>query len=332
MNNEPKLTVGIPTYNGIRYIREALDGVIAQCLKLPPGRVEILISDNASTDGTGELMLNYREKHPGLISYFRNDANLGPSRNGELLFARARGEYVWLLSDDDAFTDNALERVLGVLDKYGDLAIVFCNYAVYDVNLKNLVPDTRENINEDALCENGDEFFIKTRFLCGLMSSVIIRRRDWLETGKLTVEGFIFFEVIVKTLARGFRSYIIADKLVKLRVGNARWGYKYYGYGFNLIRMFKSMPALGYSKKTAGYMIGNMKKANLRALLIANAAGLNNKMKMAEELISAYGNYPSFWMLDLPALFIPNFICRFLYISAKGIRDGVRALKSLRRK
>jgi len=54
-----KLTIAIPTYNGARYIREALDSIISQLDDIDE-EVEIVISDNASTDQTPEIIENYR--------------------------------------------------------------------------------------------------------------------------------------------------------------------------------------------------------------------------------------------------------------------------------
>lgn len=72
---KPVLSIAIPTYNGAKYIREALDSIITQ-LDDVDEEVEIVISDNASTDQTPEIISEYQKKYP-FIKYFRNDENLG---------------------------------------------------------------------------------------------------------------------------------------------------------------------------------------------------------------------------------------------------------------
>lgn len=74
----------------------------------------MLISDNASTDGTKNLVEGQQAAGVSL-TYFRNDTNLGADRNFVQCFQRARGKYLQLLGDDDVLLEGALERILGVL-------------------------------------------------------------------------------------------------------------------------------------------------------------------------------------------------------------------------
>ena len=60
------VSIGIPVYNGEKYIREALDSVLAQTYQ----NIEVIISDNASTDRTQAICVDYSKRHPR-INYFR---------------------------------------------------------------------------------------------------------------------------------------------------------------------------------------------------------------------------------------------------------------------
>ena len=71
------VTIGIPTYNGSAYIREALDSVISQITDDLKHRVDILVSDNASTDGIGDIIKMYQASYPVKIEYSRNNTNIG---------------------------------------------------------------------------------------------------------------------------------------------------------------------------------------------------------------------------------------------------------------
>ena len=93
-NLSPLFSICIPTFNR----REMLSQALHSALKQTYGNIEIIVSDNASTDGTAEMVANFRD---GRIRYFRNDTNRGPAANWEQCVHLARGEYFSWLQDDD---------------------------------------------------------------------------------------------------------------------------------------------------------------------------------------------------------------------------------------
>ena len=82
----PKVSIGLPVYNGERYLAAALDGILRQTFE----DFEIVISDNASTDRTREICSEYCKKD-GRIRYSRNDTNIGSARNFNRVFELSRG-------------------------------------------------------------------------------------------------------------------------------------------------------------------------------------------------------------------------------------------------
>lgn len=106
-----KLTIAIPTYNRCALLYQTLESVIGQRSE----EVEILVSDNASSDETEVMMRKYsKEKN---IRYYRNSENLGMDRNFLNCLQKARGEYVHLLSDDDILLPGAIKKILSLIDK-----------------------------------------------------------------------------------------------------------------------------------------------------------------------------------------------------------------------
>src|SRR2546425_9420098 len=92
----PQVSVGLPVYNGERYLAEALDSLLTQSYE----DFELIICDNASTDRTGEIARSYAAKDKR-VRYARNDKNLGAGGNFRRGFALASGEYFrWAASDD----------------------------------------------------------------------------------------------------------------------------------------------------------------------------------------------------------------------------------------
>lgn len=110
MSKEILLTIAIPTYNRAEHLRAQLERL---CSQQHPG-VELLVSDNASADNTREVVASFAGKLPGL-TYLRNAENVGFDRNIIRLYAGAKGQYIWFLSDDDAVLPGAVTNVLALL-------------------------------------------------------------------------------------------------------------------------------------------------------------------------------------------------------------------------
>jgi glycosyltransferase involved in cell wall biosynthesis len=90
------VTIAIPTYQRAAQLRRAIESVLAQ--EYEP--VELVIADNASTDGTRELCEDYTARHPS-VRYVRHATNVGPTANFQHLRTLARGDYFLFLGDDD---------------------------------------------------------------------------------------------------------------------------------------------------------------------------------------------------------------------------------------
>jgi glycosyltransferase involved in cell wall biosynthesis len=98
----PEVSVYIQTYQQIAYIRDAIDGVLAQ---RTPFELEIVIADDCSSDGTREVLAEYRDRHPELIRLLLPERNLGPTEIFRHAVAELRGRYVAWLDGDDYWTD-----------------------------------------------------------------------------------------------------------------------------------------------------------------------------------------------------------------------------------
>jgi len=98
----PEVSVYIQTYQQLAYIRDAIDGVLEQ---RRPFELEIVIADDCSTDGTRQVVTEYRDRHPELIRLLLPERNLGPTAIFRRGLAETRGRYVAWLDGDDYWTD-----------------------------------------------------------------------------------------------------------------------------------------------------------------------------------------------------------------------------------
>ncbi len=118
-DNHPRVSIGLPVYNGENYLAEAIDSILAQTFT----DLELLISDNASTDRTEAICRAYAAQDERVI-YVRNEKNMGASYNYNRLVPMARGEYFKWGAHDDLITPDFLQRCVDVLD--ADESIVLC--------------------------------------------------------------------------------------------------------------------------------------------------------------------------------------------------------------
>lgn len=126
---DPLITVLITTYNYGRFVREAIDSVLAQ--QFPPETVEIVVVDDGSTDDTAERIAEYGSR----VRYFRKE-NGGQASALNLGFAEARGEIVALLDADDQFLPEKLARVAEAFGTDPAVGIVIHPMTEWDVNSK----------------------------------------------------------------------------------------------------------------------------------------------------------------------------------------------------
>lgn len=124
-----RLSVVIPTYNRVAYLKQTIESALQQDYD----DFEIVVSDNASTDGTQELLCQYTV-HPA-VRYFRNNSNIGMVPNWRrAVFELARGDWFVLLSDDDYLIDRKyLRKVSDLISAKPDLALIYADgYLLYE--------------------------------------------------------------------------------------------------------------------------------------------------------------------------------------------------------
>jgi len=109
---KPFLSITIPTYNRVDCLKKAVGAILEQVGEDP--QVELVISDNGSTDGTFAFGIDCAGRYPR-VRYFRNEANEGFDTNVLACVQRAEGTYISFFSDDDLpaprFFENVLKRL-----------------------------------------------------------------------------------------------------------------------------------------------------------------------------------------------------------------------------
>ena len=117
MAAEPKVSVVMSVYNGAKYLREAVDAVLAQTFS----QFELIIVDDGSVDGTQEILAGCSDAR---IRLLRNDRNLGPAVARNRALAAARGEYIAIQDADDASAPARLATHFAYLRPHPDVVLL----------------------------------------------------------------------------------------------------------------------------------------------------------------------------------------------------------------
>jgi hypothetical protein len=115
--NEPLVTIAVPTFNRASLLKRCITSALAQTYP----RFEVLVSDNASSDDTAEVLRGFRCERLRVI---RQQSNIGLLPNWNACLAATRGEYVVIMSDDDTIETWHLERCVGLVAGRPEIPIV----------------------------------------------------------------------------------------------------------------------------------------------------------------------------------------------------------------
>lgn len=214
-----KLSICIATFNRASCIGETLDSLIPQLTD----RVEIVVLDGGSTDGTEELMRRYAGNCPRL-RYFRQATNHGVDRDFDRAVELAAGEYCWLMSDDDLLKPGAIQAVLKAA--HYDPSLIIVNAEVRNKDFSELIEPRRLRFQSDReyAPNEMDRLLRETGEYLTFIGCVVIARSLWLERERAAYYGslFIHFAVIFQK-PLPCNAIVIAQTLVSIRYGNAMW-------------------------------------------------------------------------------------------------------------
>lgn len=119
MNAPPRLSIGLPVYNGENYLAESLEALLGQSYE----DFELIISDNTSTDGTASICRRY-EKQDSRIRYVAQPRNIGCAPNHNYVVQQARGELFKWASHDDLWARDFLKCCIDALDEFPHVVLV----------------------------------------------------------------------------------------------------------------------------------------------------------------------------------------------------------------
>jgi len=213
MKKRPFFSIVIPTYNRANDLRMAVNSILKQDFD----DYEIIISDNASTDNTKKICKLFNDER---IKYLRNKTNIGFNRNLYKVIKAAKGQYVFMLGDDDfILKKSTLTNVFNKIKKnnYGIIRLKF----IYQDLFKNLFSLYFKNIKSANFKKNKNNIeiieFLNNEAIYSFISGLIFKNNKniriyEIENSKMSnIEISNFWLVFLFSATKSFGAYIDLD-------------------------------------------------------------------------------------------------------------------------
>ncbi len=246
----PILSICIPTFNRADLLKLALQSLLPQVAELK-GKVEVIVSDNCSTDHTQQVVEIMQRNGP--IRYYRNSTNIGAARNINCVASElAAGEFCWILGDDDMIIQGKLSKLVGIIEAHSHIDYFFVNYCQQWVEVRNrLIVEKNSSYSptpQESMCQDFSERLMpnwlqilsidaqKPAELHTAIVCHVFRRSIWraeIDPIKLNainpdklISSFDTDFLHINVLARatlGKPVYYIGDPCVLLGIGHQEW-------------------------------------------------------------------------------------------------------------
>jgi glycosyltransferase involved in cell wall biosynthesis len=204
------LSICIPTYNRCTVLDATLQKLFLNP-EFDSNRMEVIVSDNCSTDDTQEIVLKYP-----LVRYYRNSENI-IDRNFSLVLGYAKGDYIRLFNDTLSFKPNALRKMLDTIEKHMDSNINLFFYGNMFLNK-----------NCSKMFENIDSYFKKVSYYSTSIANFGVWRDDFLKIKDKDRYANLQFTQVdwsCQIVKNGKKSVVYFEDLFEVVTPNKKGGY-----------------------------------------------------------------------------------------------------------
>jgi glycosyltransferase involved in cell wall biosynthesis len=326
--NTPLLSICIPTYNRSGYLKRALESLRIQLADSPSLQelVEVVVSDNCSTDDTGIAAESFRQ-HFKHFNYVRNEKNVGFDLNILNVVKSASGTYCWYLGDDDVIVNGALEFICAALkDGKHDFIGVNAEHLPEDESHK-----VKRTISPSSLVTETDfnEFYFKN-YCEGAVSVLIFDKAMWMSLVDTNdfLDHWLYYETILRILVATKKPLAFVKEALIQTGQDCRWaenGLEVFTFG-NSNLLLERMILFGFNKeRVTAALESNSQKAPL-IVLRAKGHDLKCNLKNLKYIYKTYKrtSFPRMVLITL-IYFIPNSFVKFVRDSRKNMLSKNRA-------
>ena len=324
--NQVLLSVCIPTYNRAHLLPQVLHSVVGSIKNCKTDNVEILISDNASTDDTQNVIANLKLEYP-FIKSRRNEKNV-VDENFFICAKSATGEFIWVFADDDLMEPDAIDIVLNEISK--DVNVLLLNFSMWNKDFSKQIKPSHYQYKVDKTYTNHNE--ILTSFGNGLqyISSVVFNKSYFFIERNFNYKnlhqyGNSFAYALYVSLFNNPKFKFISQPILKYRGFNANeiqkvniW-YKFFIYGNEVL--FKILKDQGYSNSSIRSARSRIIKHYLNIDITGRKLENYNTLQLLKKIPQTYYFHFSFLLIGLPIILMPRLIFLPIYRFLKKMKN-----------
>ena len=210
---KPLVSVLMPTYNGERFVGEAIESALGQTYE----HLELVVVDDASSDATAEIVETYQRKNPERIRFAQKADRKGPCKRRNDALELARGTLLAWLDQDDLWLPEKLARQVAVFESQPNVGLVYTGYEAFDSETGAVIDDWRDESIE-AEGEALAPLFYQGAFIASVTAAF---RREALarSRGRLREKDFSFGDdyYLWLTIALDWQVARVAEVLARYR-------------------------------------------------------------------------------------------------------------------
>jgi hypothetical protein len=209
----PLITVCIPCYNRASVLPALLDSVLGQSF----ADYDVLIREDGSPEraAIAAAVHDYRQRHPGRITYIENEANLGYDGNIRALVDAARGEYCLFMGNDDLMCEGALATVADILSRHPGTGVVVRSYAAFDGTPDTLDQTFRYFPEERVFAPGADAVAVAFRRSV-VIPGMVVRREDAQSVATDRFDGVLLYQLWLVGRIAAHRAVVFTPQILAL--------------------------------------------------------------------------------------------------------------------
>lgn len=324
--DKPLLSICIPTYNRAPFLRDCLAS-LERAGSRHWEEVEVLISDNDSSDNTAEVVAEFQQRFP--LRYFKNQTNIGGEPNFFVAASRASAEHVWIFGDDDEFIEDSITAILPYIR--GDYDLVVANFSSWSPQMDDQLKPAYLPWPESRTFTDPNQVLSTFRMHLGFISSVVVRKRIMLAALPAEYEPFIRYGFphpysIYCGLLPSCRVAYDARPLFKRRADNC---ISYMGpdwlqawiktFLLGTAEIFETLEKKGYSARAVKSAKNNTLGEYRAGIIIPDIDSIDRN-ELLRRLWVHYHFCWHFWTTWVPALLMPRAVLRAAHKAVLGLR------------
>ena len=188
----PAFSICIPAYNRVRHLARLLDSIFAQ--DFDDFNIVICEDHSPERSAIAEVVSRYLLAHPGVISYYENERNLGYDGNIRELIEKADGEFCFFMGNDDILCPGALSNVADVINRNPDVGFVLKSYIFSDMSAGHVSQEVRY-FAEERRFSKGREAIVVCYRRSGVIAGYVIRRDPAHKAATERYDGTLYYQM-----------------------------------------------------------------------------------------------------------------------------------------